>query len=140
MNQPFTKFYCFVADVANGVHRLGTDTLKVMLSTVAPSVNNRVKADISEISPGNGYAVGGNVLAIASSSQSGGVYKLAQNGVVSWSAAGTGFLFRYAILYNATTINGNLIGYWDFGSTVAIAGGVTFQVTPDVANGILQLA
>ena len=31
----FVKFHCFAEDVAHGVHNLGSDTLKVMLSNTA---------------------------------------------------------------------------------------------------------
>ena len=40
----FNKFNAFVADVANKVHNLGSDTLKVMLSNTLPTSANAVKA------------------------------------------------------------------------------------------------
>ena len=51
----FNKFNPFVEALAEKVHNLGSDTLKVMLSNTAPSASNAVKADITEISAGNGY-------------------------------------------------------------------------------------
>ena len=56
----FNKFNAFVADVANKVHNLGADTLKIMLTNTAPAAGNAIKTDITEIAAGNGYAAGGS--------------------------------------------------------------------------------
>src|SRR5215469_13630859 len=113
----FTKFNCFVADLANKVHNLGTDALKVMLTNTAPAATNMVRTDISEIAAGNGYAAGGLAVAIASSSQSGGTYKLLPGADPVLTAAGTIGPFRYAVLYNSSAASGNLIGWWDRGTS-----------------------
>src|SRR5499427_10768835 len=83
----YNKFNAFVADVANKVHNLGSDNLKVMLTNTAPVATNAVKADITEITAGNGYTAGGTAVTITSSAQSGGTYKLVGNNVV-FTAAG----------------------------------------------------
>ena len=49
----FNKFNALTEDLAEKVHNLGSDTLKVMLTNTAPSAANAVKADIAEISAGN---------------------------------------------------------------------------------------
>jgi hypothetical protein len=136
----FTKFNCFVADIANKVHNLGADTLKIMLSNSAPTSANLVKADISEISAGNGYAAGGLSVAISSSAQSGGTYKLVPVSDPVFTASGTVGPFRYAVLYNSTPAAGPLIGYWDRGAGITLASADTFTVDLDQTNGILQLA
>ena len=56
----FNKFNQFVEDRANGVHNLGTDTLKFMLTNTAPVATNSVKADITEITAGSGYTAVGS--------------------------------------------------------------------------------
>ena len=48
--------------------------------------------------------------------------------------------FRYAVLYNATPANGNLIGYYDYGTNLTVTSGNSFQVQFDAVNGVLQLA
>ena len=48
----YVKFYSFVEAMAEKVHNLGSDTLKVMLSNSAPAQSNTVKADITDISGG----------------------------------------------------------------------------------------
>ena len=54
-----SKFNQFVQDVHNGVHNLGSHSLKIMLTNTAPAAGNAVKADITEIAAGNGYTAGG---------------------------------------------------------------------------------
>jgi len=134
----FNKFDCFVADLANKVHNLGSDALKVMLTNSAPSQGNTVKANITEISAGNGYSAGGMSVAITSSAQTSGLYKLVGNDP-SITASGSVGPFQYAVLYNSTPASGNLIGWWDRGSALTLANTDTFTVDLDQVNGILQL-
>ena len=136
----FSKFNCFVADMANKVHNLGADALKVMLTNAAPAATNMVKTDIAEISAGNGYAAGGLAVAMASSSQTGGTYKLLPSADPVLTATGTIGPFRYAVLYNATAASGNLIGWWDRGTSITLASADTFTVGLDLTNGVLQLS
>ena len=136
----YNKFNAFVADVANKVHNLGADTLKILLSNTAPVATNAVKSDIAEISAGNGYAAGGLAVTGVTSSQSSGIYKLVSSGDPVLTATGSVGPFRYAVLYNATAASGNLIGWWDYGSAVTLASGETFTVDLDQTNGILQLS
>src|ERR1700693_4981886 len=136
----FNKFNAFVADVANKVHNLGADTLKIMLTNTAPAAGNAIKTDITEITAGNGYGAGGTAVTITSSAQSSGTYKLVGNNVTFTAAGGTIATFRYAVIYNSTAASGSLIGWWDYGTTVSVTSGNSFQVQLDAANGILQLA
>jgi hypothetical protein len=136
----FNKFDTFVADVANKAHNLGADTLKIMLTDVAPIRGNQYRPNIAEIAVGNGYVAGGNAVAIASSAQVGGVYKLIASVNTAFVAAGGAFAqFRYAVLYNDTASNKNLIGWWDFGSEINLPDGNTFTVSYDPSLGILEL-
>jgi hypothetical protein len=136
----FNKFNAFVADVANKVHNLGADTLKIMLSDVAPVATNSIKSNLTEIAAGNGYAAGGSAVTITSSAQSSGTYKLVGNNVTFTASGGAIAQFRYAVIYNSTPANGNLIGWWDYGTEVNVTNGNSFQVQLDQTNGILQLA
>lgn len=136
----FQKFNCFVADVANKVHNLGSDTLKILLTNSAPSASNTVKADLTEISAGNGYSAGGMTVTITSSTQSGGTYKLIPASDPSITASGTVGPFQYAVLYNDTSASDSLIGWWDRGSALTLANTDTFTVDLDGTNGILQIA
>ena len=67
MSSSFVKYNCFVENLAEKVHNLGADTLKVALSNTAPDAADAVLADAAEISAGNGYTAGGNTLVISTS-------------------------------------------------------------------------
>jgi hypothetical protein len=136
----FSKFNCFVADIANKVHNLGSDTLKIMLTNSAPSASNTVKADITEISAGSGYSSGGLTVTGITSTQTSGTYKLVSSADPVLTASGTVGPFRYAVLYNSTPASGNLIGWWDRTTSITLASADTFTVDLDGTNGILQLA
>lgn len=138
----YTKFNAFVENVAEKVHNLGADTLKVMLTLTAPVATNSVKADLTEISAGNGYTAGGTTTAQSSSAQSSGTYKLVIADVVFTASGGAMADFRYAVLYNDTPTSpaDPLIGFWDYGSTVSLASGETFTVDFDASAGVLQIA
>jgi hypothetical protein len=136
----FNKFNAFVADVANKVHNLGADTLKVLLTNTAPVATNAVKADLTEIAAGNGYSAGGTQATLVSSAQSGGTYTLKLNNVTFTASAGSIATFRYAVLYNSTPGAGNLIGWYDYGTTLSITSGNSFTVQFDGTNGVLTLA
>lgn len=137
----FVKFQAFVEALAEKKHDLGADTLKVMLTNTAPNVStNAVKTDITEISAGNGYTAGGNTATVSSSSQTGGTYKLVLADPATWTATGAVGPFRYAVLYNDTATNKDLIAYWDYGSAVTLATGETFKVDFDGTTGVLTLA
>lgn len=135
----FTKYQCFVEDLAEKVHNLATDVLKVALTNTAPNAaTHKVLTDIGEIAAGNGYTAGGNQAAQASSSQTGGVYTLALNDPATWAAAGGAIgPFRYAVLYNSTPATKPLIASWDYGQSITLAAGETFRA--DLAASTLTL-
>ena len=133
------KFNSFVEALAEKVHNLGSDTLKVMLTNSAPAASNTVKADITEISAGNGYAAGGTAATISSSAQTSGTYKLTLADVVFTASGGSIGPFRYVVLYNDTATNDELIGYFDYGSSISLAAGETFTVDFDASTGVLTI-
>ena len=137
----FSKFNSFVEALAEKVHNLGSDTLKVLLTNTAPVATNSVKADLTEISAGNGYTAGGNTASVTSSAQTSGTYKLVLGDPATWTATGGSIgPFRYAVLYNDTATNDELIGYWDYGSSITLASGESFAVDFDATTGVLTLA
>ena len=138
----FTKFNAFVENLAEGKFGLGTDTLKVYLSNTTPdAAADGVKADLAEISAGNGYTAGGNTASITSSSQTSGTYKLVLGDPATWTASGGSIgPFRYAVLYSDTAASDELIGYWDYGTSITLADGESFAVDFDPSTGVLTLA
>jgi len=137
----FNKFNSFVEALAEKKHDLGADTLKVMLTDTAPVATNTVKANLTEISAGNGYTAGGATASITSSAQTSGTYKLVLGDPATWTASGgTIGPLRYAVLYNDTAANDELIGWWDYGSSITLAEGESFAVDFDATTGVLTLA
>ncbi len=144
----FNKFNCFVEDVAEKKHDLGADTLKVFLSNTAPNAATHTAYDgttgttgPAEIAAGNGYTAGGNSAATSSSAQTTGTYKLVRADPATWTAAGGSIgPFRYAAMYNDTSVGKQLIGWWDYGSSITLAIGETFTVDLDATNGVLTIA
>ena len=132
----YNKHNAFVENVAEKVHDLGADTLKVLLTLTAPVATNSVKADLTEIAAGNGYSAGGTAATVTTSSQSSGTYTLAANQVVFTASGGSIANFRYPDLYNDTPTSpaDPLIAWWDYGSTLTVADGETFTVKFNNAN------
>jgi hypothetical protein len=134
----FNKFNSFVENLAEKVHNLGADTLKVALTNTAPVATNTVFANIVDLTTGGGYTAGGNALTITSSLQTSGTYKLIL--VDSTFTATTGFgPFRYAVLYNDTATNKELIGWYDYTSSISLLALETFLVDFDGAAGVLTI-
>ncbi len=132
----FNKYNIFVEDFANKVHDLfgtagsGADTLKVMLSNTAPNAaTHAVRADVTEISAGNGYSSGGSSTANVGT-RSSGTLTVAGTDITFTASGGTIGGFRYAILYNDTPTSpaDPLIGWWDYGSSITLNDGESFTV------------
>jgi hypothetical protein len=138
----FNKVYAFVENLAEKVHNLGSDTLKVALSDTAPTTASTVWSVGNFPAPtnANGYTAGGNTAGSSASAQSGGVYKLTLSDPSTWTATAGGIgPFRYAILYNDTSAGKEIIVWWDYGSSITLASGETFTVDLDAANGVLTI-
>lgn len=140
----FQKFNSFVEALAEKKHDLGSDTLKVYLTNSTPNPStNSVKADLPEIiTSATGYTAGGNVCSITSSTQTAGTYKLVLADPDTWLIGGSISFgpFRYAVLYNDTATNDELIGYWDYGTSFSLNVGESFKVDFDPTSGVLTLA
>lgn len=136
----YNKFNAFAENVYEGVHDLGADTLKLMLTNVAPVATNSVKADLTEITAENGYAAGGTAVTITSSAQTSGTYKLVANDVVFTASGGTIGAFRYPVFYNDTPVSpaDPLVGFWDYSSSIVLQAGETFTWDVSPTNGVIQ--
>lgn len=132
----FNKFNAFVEALAEKVHNLGSDQLTVALTNSAPTSSNSVLADISQISYTN---LSSRNITTTSSSQTGGVYKLILTDL-TLTATGAVGPFRYVVIYNSTAASGNLIAWFDYGSSISLANGDTLTIDFDPTNGLLQLS
>ncbi len=136
----FNKFNSFVEALSEKVHNLGSDTLKILLTNTAPVATNTVKANLTEISAGNGYSAGGPTCTVSSSAQTSGTYKLVIDDLTITASGGSIGPFRYFTLYNDTATNDELIGWYDYGSSITLANGESITVDFSATNGVLQLS
>jgi len=128
----YNKFNSLIEAVFEKKHDFSTDTFKIMLTNVAPVATNSIKTDLTEIAAGNGYTAGGTAVTVSASSQTGGSYTAVLSGDTVFTASGGNIAnFQYAVLYNDTATNDELVSWWDYGSSITPADGETFTVSTD---------
>jgi len=133
-------FHSFIEAVMEKKHNLSSDTLKWMLTNTAPSTSNTVKADITEIGAGNGYTAGGATWSGVTSTSSSGTYYLNGDDVTWTASGGTMATFRYAVLYNDTATNDELILWIDYGVGLSYASGLTHTLDVDATLGLFSVS
>lgn len=123
----FNKINSFVEALSEKVHNLGSDTLTVALTAAAhaPVATNTVLADLTEISYANCST---RVITVTSSSQTDGTYSLVLQDLVLTASGGSVGPFQYAVIYNDSATNDELIGWYDYGSEITLAAGETFTL------------
>lgn len=114
----------------------GSDAWKVALASTVNVADTTFTPGTTDLATAGGYTAGGNAATVSSATQTGGTYKLVLNSPATWTATGSGFTFRYAILWDSTT--STPVAYWDYGSSQAVASGETVTVTLDGTNGVFQ--
>lgn len=132
----FNKFQSFVEALAEKVHNLGSDQIVVALTNTAPNATDTQLSAITEIAYTN---LTSRNVTTSSSAQTSGTYKLVCADLVLTASGAVG-PFRYVVLYNDTATNDELIGYYDYGSSISLANGETFTVDFDGTNGVLTIA
>jgi hypothetical protein len=136
----FIKFQPFIEALAEKLHNLGSDQLKVALTNTAPTATNSVYTDLtSPLATTNLSGATPFNLTTSSSAQTSGTYKLVIADLVLTATGAVG-PFRYAVIYNDTATNDNLIAYFDYGSSISLATGETFTLDFDGSTGLLTLA
>ncbi len=131
----YNKFNSFVEALAEKVHNLDSDTLKVALTNSAPAATMTKLSELTGAiaSP----ALDSVTLTVSSSGQTSGTYKLVLADLTMTATDAVG-PFRYVAIYNDTATNKELICWYDYGSEVTLASGDTF--TLDFGATVLTLA
>lgn len=126
----------FKDELAQGVHNLESDVLKLALYTSSATLNAATTAysATNELS-GNNYTAGGETVTGVSGELTGGIYNLDFDDV-EWLGI-TAANVRGALLYNSSQAN-RAICVFDFGSTQSFTG-VNFTVQLE-STGILRIS
>lgn len=135
----YNKFNSFVEAIAEKVHNLGSDQLKIALCAAAnaPVAGNTILANLTEISYTN---LSTRNITTATSAQTSGTYKLVLTDLVLTASGGSVAAFRYVVVYNDTAASDELIAWFDYGGNVTLADTDTFTIDFDGTNGLLQIA
>lgn len=131
----YNKYTAAIEPLLEGINA-GSDAWKVALSNTINAADTTFTPGTTDLATGGGYTAGGNAATTSSATQSAGTFKLVLNSPAVWTATGGGFTFRYAILWDSTT--STPVGYWDYGSSQAVAAGETVTVTLDPTQGVFQ--
>ena len=132
----FFKFNSFTEALAEKVHNLGSDTLEVALTNTLPVAGNTVLANITQIS----YTfLTARTVTVSGSAQTSGVYKLTITDKTLTSTGGSTGPFRYVVLFNQTATNDELIGWYDYGSSITLGDGESLLLNFDDAAGVLTI-
>ena len=131
----YTKVNSFVEALAEKVHNLGSDTLKVALTNTAPTAAGTTK--LADLTGGITTGFDGMTITTSSSGQSSGTYKLVLTDL-TMTATGSVGPFRYVVIYNDNATNKEVICFFDYGSEVTLAKDDTFKL--DFGDQLFSLA
>lgn len=147
----YIKIPDFVEDMAEKVHNLGADSLRIALSNTAPASEasnptvsgNGILANVTQIAYTN-YSDNltvDRVLQSVTSVESGGTYTLDAADVVITAVTGALPSFRYVYIWNDTPTSpvDPLIGIVDNGAAITLALGESVTIAWNAA-GILTVA
>lgn len=141
MSIAFTKINKFVLNLGDKVFNLSSDQLKVALTNTLPVAGtaNQYSDLTSPLATTNLSGATPFNITTTSYTQTSGTGKLI---IADLTLTATGAVgpFRYIVLYSSTASNQELIGFYDYASSVTMATGDTLVLDFDNTNGVIQLA
>lgn len=133
----FTKINKFVLNLAQKSFNFGSDSLKVALSNSAPTVSTvNQLSDITEISYTN---LSARTLTTSSSTQTSGTYKLVVADLTLTASGGAVSAFRYIVIYDDTATNDEVVGFYDYGSSLTLNDGDSLVLDFDQSGGLITI-
>lgn len=111
----------------------GSDQWAIALTNTVPG-SKVFTSGTTDLATSGGYTAGGTNVTTTSSGMNASDFVLVLADPAVWTGSGGGFTFRYALLVNKTVLNGangTVVGYWDYGSSQAVAAGETVTVDLD---------
>lgn len=136
----FNKVNAFVEALAHAGVDLETDTIKAVLSNTAIDSADVGRADITEISAGNGYTAGGNTITTSSSGQTSGTYRLILADLTITASGGPIGPFRYIGIVDETATGDPILGWYDYGEELTLSDGSSLVIDFNASTGIISLA
>ena len=136
-----TKVDKFVLNLGSKIFNLASDQLKVALTNTAPTAStvNQYSDLTSPLATTNLSGATPFNITTTSYTQTSGTAKLILADL-TLTATGAVGPFRYIVLYSDTATNDEIIGFYDYGSSVTLASGDTFTIDFDASNGVLTVA
>jgi hypothetical protein len=131
----FNKISSFVELMAEKTFNLGSDTLTIALTNTPHTSTWTKLSDLTQISYTN---LSSRVITTTSSAQTAGVYRLILADLILTASGAVG-PFQYVYIYDDTATNDELIGYYDYGSSISLATGQSFTIDFDGTNGVFTL-
>lgn len=121
----YQKFNDFVRAACQKEHNIGTDQLKVALTNTAPVAGNVKLLDIVEIAYTN---LSTRNLTTSSASQVGGTFSCVVSDQVLTTTGGPTGPFRFVVVYNDSSLNKDLVAFFDYGTSITLADGETLTL------------
>lgn len=137
----FEKVDKFVLNLGNQVFNLSTDQLKVALTNTEPTAATANQySDLTDPLPTTNLS-GATPFNITTTSftQTSGTGKLILADLVL-TATGSVGPFQYVVLYSDTATNKEIIGYYDYGTSITLLTGETFTIDFDASAGVITIA
>lgn len=137
----FTKTNKFVLNLGNGVFNLSTNQLKVALTNTLPNVAtvNQYSDLTSPLATTNLSGATPFNVTTTSFTQTSGTAKLVLADLVLTATGAVG-PFQYVVLYSGTATNKEIIGFYDYSSSISLANTNTFTIDFDASAGGLTIA
>jgi hypothetical protein len=143
MSVTLSKNYYFTLDLGNAVFNFATDQLVLAFTDTAPTTATHTYSNITAPLATTNIVGGASSLYLAGTtgwSQTTGTATLPASTFTITSQTGNFGPFRYVIVYDNTSTNKNIIGWYDNGSEITLNGVNGDQFVMTFASGILTNA
>jgi hypothetical protein len=135
----FTKFECFVEDIAHGKHDFSADQVMVALVAAANAPDTATDGVLGDLTEAAYTFCSTREITTTSSGQTDGVWRLVLADLTLTASGGSVGPFRYLVIYNDDAPSKELIGVLDWGSDVTLASGDSFDLDFDPTDGAIDL-